>query len=227
MPNVFTWPSTPPATVTRMITGDNSVVNLYDAPGIFFSPILESLDGWYQSIVLSSTITLIHSGVTMATGATANSPAILLKGPHLYRTSPTWADERKFKVELYCLHNANALSEVHLISGLPGIERHVGFKIVGGMAYGSVGDNSAETLTAESLDVWVATTGTSKSFEVIYTGSLAKFYINSVLLGTLSTGLPTGTTDATKAMYISVDNKATAVTMEIRISQIKHYLKPA
>ncbi len=225
MPNVFTWPSTPPATVIKMISGENSVVNLFDAPGIFFAPLPESLDSWYTNVVGTGEITLDHTGLILDTNADANSVATVLKTPHNWQTTPRWTHERRLKVEIKYLNNENALSHVDIISGLPGVERHMGFKIIGGMAWGSVGDNSNETLTTESQDVWVSTGSGGRSFEFIFDGTTVKFYIDDVLLGSLTTGLPDGTTDATKAFYLNVENKGNGIVLVLSMSQFKYYMK--
>lgn len=96
-------------------------------------------------------------------------------------------------------------------SGMPSnhttTERHVGFFVDGSSVYASCADGTTQTVSSALSGVTV--TDMNQYRVELDSGTTARFYVNGVLKATLTTNLPTGTTDITIA---TVTNNGTSCT---------------
>jgi len=176
---------------------------LYAVDGIFFNTWFESLDQCPPVVTGSGTVTIVEAGVRLSTGTTISSLASIMREP-LYPIVPfTWAKKRRFKtkVEVYAITN----QEIYIVTGWYGTGRHVGFKVVDNILYGTVADGTTEATVA-----LVTLTGTTiMLLEAIFTpGVKCEFYVDGTLRGTLTTNLPSGTDVADVLFYLRMTNTA-------------------
>jgi len=171
----------------------------------------------------SGAISWSSDAILLSTGTTADSYAYVYK--YVYTGSPpypTWDKKRHFvcSARLFYL-NANVYAWI--IAGHAGQDsssskyNHVGFKVVNGSLYGTVANGSAEST------LLLATLGTDEQHElkVVFTpGVEARFYIDGVDKGAITTNLPSGTTYAHVAFRASVYNTA-AEYKYLFVSQVK------
>jgi len=176
---------------------------LYGIDGIFFNTWFESLDQCPPVLTGSGTVTMSEAGVRLSTGTTISSVVSIMREP-LYPIVPfTWEKKRRFKtkVEVWAITN----QEIFIVTGWYGTTRHVGFKVVNNILYGTVADGTTEATTA-----LVTLTGTTTMLlEAILTpGVKCEFYVDGTLRGTLTTNLPSGTDSAGALFYIRMTNTA-------------------
>jgi len=118
----------------------------------------------------------------------------------------SWSKNRKFRVCVVFNNNTN--QRVLIVSGgyaLPA-EQCIGFKIIDNQIYGVVCDGVTETSTPVLKTIII---NEEVLFEVQYTAnSECKFLINNVEVGSLTTGFPTGTSQATKLIHAFIINTA-------------------
>lgn len=127
----------------------------------------------------------------------------------LYVVTPSWAKNRRFKVAV----NVNVQNTGNqytlfigdgLISNDPNWNKppHYGFHIANGAFYGSVGNGSAETTV--NLNTTCVNSQTYSLEADYFAGVGVNFYINGTLLGSITTGLPTGASDANVIFHIAL-----------------------
>jgi len=191
-----------------------------------FTAPLESLSGYNQTVNGSASIVLAGDGITLDTGATANSEAYLDKQNYVSTTISAWSKSRQFEAHCYISSDTSKTGTFWLISGNKSSSRHIGFKILNGVLYGSVGNGSAETTTA--LQTLGASAFTAqRTLKAVFTATVdCKFYVDGVLLGTITTGLPTGTTSANQLFFAYVENTGVAQDKFIIISSMNTIIKP-
>ena len=176
--------------VPPKVTADN----LYDHGGLYFHTLFESLDGWYQDVSGSGSITLDYHGLDLDTGTTADSVARVCKSPSNPLNNLTWDKNRRLRLRVYISSIQTGADDViWMVMGAYGSYQHVGFKILAGTLYGTVYDGTTEN----TLDIQTVAAGDSPLLEVIFTAGIeAEFLVDGVSKGTLTANLPTGTTYA-------------------------------
>lgn len=192
MANFFLGFPVPRARIADMV----AAVDLYAGKGIYWHTMFESLDGMYTASSPAGNVTITSTHLTLATSGGASDWASAYKDPSEWRTPPSWTYGVKFKCDVTFQSSPGSTGELHICAGARGTGRHVGFKVLNGKLYGSVGNGTAETLTAALEDWGSSGYYQTKSLEVVYDGTKAVFYVDGVEVATLSTGLPTGTTSA-------------------------------
>ena len=160
-------------------------------------------------------------GVFLTTGNTANSYAYVYK--HVgSRPTPTWDKKRHFICNARFLY-LDSDSYAWVVMGRAdhnsssSTNAHVGFKAINGSLYGTVGNGSSEST------LLLATLGSDEWYElkVVFTpGVEARFYLDGVDKGSITTNLPSGTGYAERIFYASVYN-TTANYKYLFIPQVK------
>ena len=191
-----------------------------------FTTMFESLSGWNQLTTGSATFTLGGDGITIDTGTTINSVAQLDKQSYVSTTLAAWSKDRQFEAHAYIVSGTNATGRFYITTGSKDTARHIGFDILDGVLRGSLGNGTAQqvvnlqTLGAGAFSV-------TRSLKCVYTaGVKAEYYVDGVLLGTISTGLPTGTTSSQQLFLLYLKNAGTATDKYMIVSNLVLGIKP-
>ena len=229
----------PDGTLNYVLTAQGAEVNpaYAEAPAPSANAILERIQKfkgvfwWNNNWVPSGMIGNATSGtgliswyeyvVVLDTGTTSDSYAFVIK-----MVSPpvpyTWDKKRYFCVKgLILMYSAQY---IHIVTGnissysaSANTERHVGFKVVDNVLYGTVGNGTAES----TLEIETLTETVSRILEVAFTpGVEARFYVDGVDKGAITTNLPSGTTHAEYLFFTSVYNTE-AVNKSLRIMEVR------
>jgi len=172
---------------------------------------------WYPEGVVpygvsgSGYITWYSEYIQLHTGTTLDSWAGIVKRAHIPTPYYSWDRRRHIKTCVYFLTYSDQI--IWLISGYRLIEvegsnyEHIGFKLIGGDLYGTVGDGTAEaTLLLETL-----TAPASRTLECSFIpGVECRFYVDNVDKGALTTNLPSGVSYGEFFMSASVYNLVAA-----------------
>jgi len=162
----------------------------------------------YQGVSGSGVVSYNHRYLGLSTQATSDSHALVLKGAYGLSGAFSWGKKRYSGCYIYL--ETYAAQNIHIVTGgidnykaSGNIARHVGFKFINDVLYGTVADGTTEsTLTIETL-----TAAAYRRLEVIFTpASEARFYVDGVDKGAITTNLPGGITDAGKMLFASVYN---------------------
>jgi len=179
------------------------------------STLFESLTGYNITGTGSATTTLSAFVVSLNTGATAGSTARLSKA-----VTPT-IEFINFDRNCAVMFASQLVSEgsktgsLYLRATNFGYNKHVGFKVVDGILYGTAGDGSNET-TATLQTISGTSYDVKRALRAVFTaGSKCDYYVDSVLLGTITTGLPTGIGDSSYLLYCSAVNTGVAEIKKI------------
>jgi len=160
-----------------------------------------SLDGIQQDLVGSGSISIDYKEVILKTGTTANSWASILKEPTLWNFS--FDEETRFKTRVLVWKNTN--QAVWIIVGDRGTSNHFGFKIVNDMLYGTVADGATES----TIELKTIVADEIIDLECLFhPNTEARFFVNGSDMGTLSTNLPSGTTNANRILCVQLTNTA-------------------
>ncbi len=172
----------------------------------YWMTIFESLDGYDIALATIGAVS-----VTLETAATTSSQAKAIKNPILNFNGLTWDKDRKIRTKVRFFTNTN--QSIWLISGDISTARHIGFKVLDGVLYGTVADGTTEsTLNCGS----VSTSGNGVSLETRFeTGVGAEFFVDDISKGTITTNLPSGTAFASRMIEFIVttdENVAKKIT---------------
>lgn len=179
--------------------------------------LLESLDGFAQ--VAGGTITLSSQYVSIVTSAAPSNTCELQKLQPAAANSFSWDVLRKQRSIVQFVNNTDV--ETYIISGSysASTDRHIGFKHIDGSLYGTCADGTT------SSSVLLGTVGTGVVYTItakFYPAEKIDFYVKggafgSGVIGTITTNLPSGVTDAEK--FLGIKHTTTgAATKELRLS---------
>lgn len=174
----------------------NTRVNSLERNDFHWWTMFESIDGYAQSISGAGTITCNPQSVDFVTGAN-NTNFNALQKIHPASSDFSWDKDRKFKMLVKVDENTtiwcNFGTGNNLVYG-GNTARHIGFYFINGQIYSTVANGTTESSTA---NITTYSTSAYVVLEVKFTaGSKAEFYVNGLLKDTLTTNLPSGTTDA-------------------------------
>lgn len=175
-------------------------VGVYEYGGFGWFSAWDSLDGIAQEKSAEASIALATTfgRVDLKTGAVLNNYAMITK--YMLRAAgdnASWDKKRRLKVKIHFESYIN--EEAFVIMGsMTANQRKAGFKLDGSTLYGIVGNGTADTLTAaiETLPYY----SEERLLEVVLDPTECRFFVDGVDKGALTSGLPTGTTDADRIM---------------------------
>lgn len=186
--------------------------------GALYYTVFDSLDKVVQATSGTGSITVNFNLVELATGGTSGSAARVQSPVKHTITSPTWAADRTFATQIQVI-DLQALFHVGTGEVLDDdyVRRHVGFKGDGGTLFGSVADGTTES-TVELQDL---SANDRLRLEARWTaGTDAEFFVDGTSQGTVSSNLPTGTTDADVLFNAMVEND-TASDRDIELGEVR------
>lgn len=169
--------------------------------------IFESIDGFYKTgagLSLDSD----GRGVILTTSGVENNEVRIYKFLGLW--SPvllSWDKNRRMRAKVKFFNNTNQDAYVIMGRVAPDTSRHVGFKVEDGVLYATMADGTTE----ETINCGNVSTATVYELEVDFiAGTSAEFFVQGVSKGTLSTNIPTGGTDSSFLMWLSVITREAA-----------------
>ncbi|MBA7495706.1 hypothetical protein ES702_06295 [subsurface metagenome] len=197
------------------------IATRYADTDIFWATNFESLDGFYNSASLTASVTLSDAMLELNTGTDNNALAYFRKEHTIQLPVGTWHNARKFRVmaQFYSTHNSTGINFIG--TGKSYTLRHIGFCVVDGLLKGSVHNGSSQTTV--TLEDWGGGSYLeTRKLEAVFTpGSKAEFYIAGVKIDEITTGLPSGPTDAEHWICGYVKNTDGANNLTLRLSQFE------
>jgi hypothetical protein len=164
--------------------------------------IFESLDGFS----VNGSVSAYSNGVYFETTADNDNSCSLAKIVDYFFIPLTWSKNRRIRTMLFL--DWITSQEIWLFTGTDiGAAEHIGFKILNGTLYGTVGNGDNESaLNCGSIS------SDNHSFEVIFTAGVScEFIVDGVSKGTITTNLPTGEAGAGNLCTIYIQTKTTAI----------------
>jgi hypothetical protein len=187
--------------------------------GLEWQTLFESLDGFNVSDPVHAYFSL--GILILDTAAALNDEQYIQKMLTYSRPLSSWTKNCRM-ITTIDWGEGVLTKEAYVGIGVHGGAAHVGFKIVNGDIYGSVGSGAAETLTAS-----LATLGGANHLDVearFVKGVGAYFYIDGVLVGTKTTGLPS--TGNRLTIFEAWVKATAAATRAINLSWFKYLQEP-
>jgi len=192
-------------------SGNPIVELLHKFKGLWFSN-----SSWPTNIVSNGIggygyINWYPDRVELNSGDSASSYSWVRKDAPSFATAYSWNRKRYLSVHittggsyLYTYTYYQVVSgNMQITLDFPNPLRHIGFKLIAGNLYGTVGNGTSESTLL--LETWPANTPVSKKLEcVLEPGVECRFYVDGVDKGALTTNLPSGTTDANIMFYAAV-----------------------
>jgi hypothetical protein len=200
MPNSFLGFPVRRALLADYAKSTDVLASLYDATGVNYLPTFDSMDGMVKSPTGDGTIA-ITDGYPAITLPGNGGAAYLLQRP--FENLPAdidWTTRKRFKAQInvYAATLNDAIYWLTIGSRLT--SNHVGFCILGGKLYASVGGGGVNTKSLALLDHSGGEYSFTARLEIDFIPGSAKFYVDSILAATIITGLPTGTDEAKQLM---------------------------
>lgn len=192
-----------------------------ELPQIKLESFFESLDGWDVYAPGSGSASMDADKIILSTGGVAGELASIIERYAYPPGVMTWAKKRSFKLKARVDVYSDAASMIYISTGNESANRWgFGFRFTNTMVRGFSKNGGAEQY-ANLVTGLTAPYTRDELYEAIFTpGVNIKFYINGVLLGTLTAGLPTGTTDAERLFRMLVYSSV-AVNHQITTSYVK------
>lgn len=190
---------------------------------IYINSKVQAKNCLYQIVTGSGAITEHGDGVYVGTGTTQDSSAELRNLLYPFYPALTWSKKRTVILNVDFGFSAGANDELWLVSGQYGNAKHIGFKVISQVLYGTC---------YEAAETEVALTGganpnffyTYYSLKFVYDGaSSVKFYVNSVLRGEITTNIPSGLSYADRPFDLYVKMFEEGYHSDVAISSYTFY----
>lgn len=185
---------------------------------ISYQSNIDSLDGFYTTSTGSGGVTITSAGATVSSGATADSLGRLKKTTQSLGLHANYGLNRSFFADVWFYSATSATGLLRIATASTASKKHIGFKVLNGILYGTVGNGSAETtVLLQTIDTIAF--AAERSLLVIFTaGSKCEFFVDGVLLGTITTGLPSGLSTDYELFWALASNPAVAEIKRIGIT---------
>ena len=188
------------------------------ATSLILSSQFESLDGYAISVIGTGSYILNAEGVTLDTGVVLGGSQAIQKNIYDSYTNYSYTNDQSIIVDVAINFSGSATGIITIIRGFPGTLKHFGFVLVNGILKGTVGNGTTETLvTLETIDTIAFYA--IRSLKAVFThGVKCEFYSDKILLGTITTGLPTGLDTNGILFYAEIKNTTVNENKEVIIS---------
>lgn len=175
-----------------------------------FSSCFESLTGFGIQASASGSTTLTQYALSLSTGATPYSTARITKTSAGAPSFINFDKNCSVSFDAYFVCNTSVAGTFCLKQTRYLYDKQIGFKVINGILYGSVGDGNNET--AIILQTISAVPFEAKrTLRAVFTaGVKCEFYVDATLLGTITTGLPAGAGNSGYYLYCWVGNSDVA-----------------
>ena len=202
----------------------SALTSLYEATDFYYNTFFESLEGWEPFTNSPGTVTLDVDKVGLSTGIGSGGIAGILTRLAYPPVPLTWAKRRRFRLKAKVDVASDASSQVFIATGDEASNQYgFGFRFTNDKVRG-FSQNGGAPAYADLVTGLTAPYSRTELYEIDFTpGVRIEFYIDGVLKGTVTTGLPTGTTKADRLMRMIVYASTTALhqifTSGIQVSQ--------
>lgn len=197
------------------------IATRYADSNIFHATNFESLDGFEVYTSAGATVSIDHDFLWLQTGATINHIARCRKAHSIRFPLATWDKIRAFKCYAWLYTATNRYGAIYIGTGLASDKRHVTFFVDDGMLKGSVHNGSFQT-TVDLEELAASTYGVTRHLEARFTPAVkAEFYIAGYKIDEITTGLPSGSTDAKWWFYSFAKNTDGTNQLWLRVSQFE------
>ena len=184
---------------------------------------VESKNCLYQYTGASGAITDGAGGVSVDSQTTINGYADLYKLLSPFKPALTWPKKRTVVLNVDFSFSDGGNDEFWLVSGERGNNRHIGFKVISQVLYGTC-YQAAETEVALSGGANPAFAYQEYSLKFVYDGANSvKFYVDGVLRGEITTNIPTGSSDANRLWNVYAKTLTAGWHSNIKISSYSFY----
>jgi len=188
---------------------------------LFIQTFFESLDGFYTYGSGSGVVSVNNYGIKLTSGSTAGSIAASSKSPIPLIPQFNWAKNSTLHIGLQHRINTSSTSLILLLIGQPANLKHVGFKILNNVLYGTIGNGAAET-TVSLGSAGSLNSSVTHRLKAVYTlNTKVEFYVDGSKVDEITSGFPSGTETIPSFYYIRVENPGVA---EEKWAQIGHWL---
>lgn len=178
-------------------------------PTMDFQTFFESLDGWEPSEGGGGSAILDTNGVLLSTGATAGGYAAIIQRLTNVPFTLTWDKPRTLELKANITIGNDNAPQVSIMTGNYGSNaRKFGFTFFKDSIKGVSGNGSLERVIDLITGLGTGWTATKKYKAIFTPPTDIKFYIDDVLVGTITDRKPTGTTDAGRLLHINLVNGA-------------------
>lgn len=177
----------------------------YFLRGFFWHMTFESGDRYSTYTTGSGNVDFTSEDdfVKVKTGATILSAATLWKDVAYGREVLTWDKYRRIRTHMG--FGAITNQSIWFICGSTGTTRHIGFKVLDNVLYGTVANGSSES----TLEIETLSAIGSRQLEIVFKpGVECRFYVEGVDKGAITTNLPSGTSKAATLMCVKISNTA-------------------
>ena len=183
-----------------------------------YGSTFESLSGYTTTPTGSGTTTVDASGVILYTGSTAGSLARIQKTTTYVNQNYNFSRDRILvaNVRFDCLTSVTATYEI--FSGGRSTTRKIGFRVAAGILYGAVANGTTET-TVSLQTLGTGAYSLNRALKAVFTtGVKCEFYVDGVLLGTITTNLPSSIGSSMDLFTARAENPGVAEDKYLTIS---------
>ncbi len=208
-------------------TDQNSLVTLpFPLAGFFLDSYEVEGAGWQDADTGDGAMFLYSDHREMQTGST--NPSTYENRLHSSYPIPTltWANKRHLLITILANHEDSATAIMRIITGHTD-DNYFGFQIADGKLSAICGNApGSQTVTdIKSYDPG-AIDETLAFHAIFYPAVKVDFYVNGTLEATITTNLPTGTSNADYIIGFNLDNNSTTNNVNIRLNHFQLYQEP-
>lgn len=189
----------------------NAVVRSLRRNDFHWFTFFETIDGYVQKLQGAASVINLGTSVTLTSGTTQYDYASLDKSVTYYSSSFSWDKKRSFKTGIKLSSTSNIRASIGTgyiceeSNGTALNEARIAFRFDAGKIYGYVAGGSAAT----SLDCGNHTTDSYTLEAIFIPGVSVEFFINGTSAGTITTNLPSGSTEASFVFGAYVESRST------------------
>lgn len=203
------------------VAGGAGIASAYESPGVYYNPSFDSGDGIPNNMSAGSTVDYGTGYLALDVPGVANEYARIYKEFTNYPSTLSWSKAAKFSAHVLMAALTTDKGDFFITIGGRDTERHVGFCIIDGILYGSVGNGAAQTKTAALSDMSGFSFNFASLLAIDFTSVRCKFYLDNVEVAELTTGLPTGTIYAKILFNLYASNRDQANNLNVNLYQYK------
>ena len=211
---------------TAKATGIGFAKYFYE--GISYAQAIDSIAAWFiDAGGGAGSAQVIASGqLWVRSGSTLNNTLRLERRLPFTPVTPSWDKNRRFKTKV--LFESATLQDIFIGMGNAvvggGTGRHAGFRILNESIYATVANGTTETAVDTGVDIVAATSYLLECVNLA--GVNAKFYVEGIEKATITTTLPSGTTDAQRIIVLMPSTTEGGVSKDIDLSTFNFLQEP-
>ncbi len=183
-----------------------------------FGSVFESLSGYTTTPTGSGATTVDASGVVMSTGATGSSLARCDKSTTHVTPYNNFSRNRTLIANVRFDSLVSVTATFEIFTGGRSTTRKIGFRVAAGILKGAVANGTSES-TVDLQTLGAGAYSVQRSLKAVFTaGSKCEFYVDGVLLGEITTNLPSGIGSSMNIFMARAENPAVAEDKYLTIS---------